>query len=272
MTVESLSNRARTLIGKFIAVVLEAYAPPFYRHKANDGTESNLPFLNAVGTYQWQVQLSEHREKYTDALNRRTKSLFAYAQEVQEVAEEINTRTTFQSEKDLAVELTEWAASGVRILCDDTPTARAFNQFIDVEVSPDGTLNLQRAIEAKAEANASLVATEFQATKDRIEQWQSTGLRMLTRLKLLGPMNDSTVATVPTPAQGTRRAGRLPRDESEAMRAAMLAKLIKHPSMKDDIPALAREAGVNERTARRWIEEDQKRYEETRAAMPDDGE
>jgi hypothetical protein len=50
----------------------------------------------------------------------------------------------------------------------------------------------------------------------------------------------------------TRR-GRMPKAESEARRAAMQAKLTKYPAMKDDIPALASEAGVSERQARRWV-------------------
>lgn len=71
--------------------------------------------------------------------------------------------------------------------------------------------------------------------------------------------------------KATRR-GRMKTDESEARRAAMLAKLFKHPSMKDDIPALAREAGVNPKTVKRWLADDDKEYQELRAAMPEESE
>jgi hypothetical protein len=142
---------------------------------------------------------------------------------------------------DLAISPSdESAATAARLRAEIKADAAQLNQYAN-----------KRGIDAKAVRLLALSGDgrHFVEAKDAIEQIKAATAH--------GVVN---------------RAGRLPKDESEARRAAMLAMLIKHPSMKDDIPALAREAGVNERTARRWIKEDQKRFEETRAAMPDDGE
>jgi hypothetical protein len=58
------------------------------------------------------------------------------------------------------------------------------------------------------------------------------------------------------------RRGRLNRDESEAKRTEMLAKLRQHPTMTDDLSSLATEIGVSESTVRRWIGEEQRRFTE----------
>lgn len=62
-------------------------------------------------------------------------------------------------------------------------------------------------------------------------------------------------------AVGKRR-GRLPKDESDARKAAMMAYLVKHPSMKDDLPALAREVGADRKTVESWLQEMERQYRE----------
>ena len=66
----------------------------------------------------------------------------------------------------------------------------------------------------------------------------------------------------------TKRRGRLPKGESEAKRADMLAKIHQHPSLKDDVPELARMVDVGESTVRRWLDEEERKYRESNAARP----
>jgi hypothetical protein len=63
-----------------------------------------------------------------------------------------------------------------------------------------------------------------------------------------------------------KRRGRLSKADREAAMAALAAALQKHPTLKDDPPALAREAGVSESTARRWVEELDEKYRESAPA------
>jgi len=70
----------------------------------------------------------------------------------------------------------------------------------------------------------------------------------------------------PTPK--TSRRGRLPKEESEAKRAAMLATLRKHPSLKDDVKELARQVGAPERTVRRWLDSEDEEYRKIIASQP----
>ncbi len=67
----------------------------------------------------------------------------------------------------------------------------------------------------------------------------------------------------------TKRRGRLPKGESAAKRAEMLATLSQHPTLKDDVAKLANMVGVSESTARRWLEEEEERYRQSRAAHPE---
>ncbi len=69
-----------------------------------------------------------------------------------------------------------------------------------------------------------------------------------------------------------RRSGRLPKDESEGRRMDMLATLRTHSSLKDDPAALARLVKVSESTVRRWLQEEEQKYLESKAAQPDDGD
>jgi hypothetical protein len=66
------------------------------------------------------------------------------------------------------------------------------------------------------------------------------------------------------------RRGRMRKDDSEASRAAMLAYLVKHPSMKDDIAGLAIEAGVSPKQARRWRDEWAKAEKQRTDEQPDE--
>lgn len=69
-----------------------------------------------------------------------------------------------------------------------------------------------------------------------------------------------------------KRRGRLSKEESEARRANMLATICQHPSLMRDVPALARMVGVSESTARRWLDEEQQKYLESKAARPEPDE
>jgi hypothetical protein len=68
------------------------------------------------------------------------------------------------------------------------------------------------------------------------------------------------------PSNETKRRGRLPKAESDAKRASMLATLREHPSLKDDVGHLARMVNVGESTVRRWLGEEQQMYLESKAA------
>ncbi len=58
-----------------------------------------------------------------------------------------------------------------------------------------------------------------------------------------------------------RRRGRLEKTTAETLRVEMLAKLFKHPSLKDDPRELALQTGVSERTIRRWLEREGKKHQ-----------
>lgn len=65
------------------------------------------------------------------------------------------------------------------------------------------------------------------------------------------------------------RAGRLPKEDSKILRAVMLAKIREHPTLKEDIPALASAVGVSESTIRRWLDEEQQKFNELLKAKRD---
>lgn len=71
---------------------------------------------------------------------------------------------------------------------------------------------------------------------------------------------------------GKGRRGRLRRKDSEAKRAGMLAKVRQHLTLKDDPKLLASEFGVSESTARRWLNAEEQRYLDSRAANADPDE
>jgi hypothetical protein len=73
-------------------------------------------------------------------------------------------------------------------------------------------------------------------------------------------------------AKVKRRAGRLPKAESEGKRMDMLARLRTHPSLKDEPAALANMVHVSAKTVRRWLDEEEAKYRESKAAQPDDGD
>lgn len=73
------------------------------------------------------------------------------------------------------------------------------------------------------------------------------------------------------PADKPRR-GRMNKADSEAKRAQLLATIRQHRSLIDDPAALASQVGVSESTARRWIEDEQQKYLESKAANPADGD
>lgn len=70
----------------------------------------------------------------------------------------------------------------------------------------------------------------------------------------------------------SKRRGRLPKTESDAKRAHMLATLRQHPSLKEDVGKLARMVEIGESTVRRWIEEEEQKYRESKVARPEPAE
>ncbi len=64
------------------------------------------------------------------------------------------------------------------------------------------------------------------------------------------------------------RRGRLSKEESDAKRATMLATIRQHPSLKDDPAKLAQDVGVSESTVRRWLDDEERKYRESRPARP----
>ena len=71
---------------------------------------------------------------------------------------------------------------------------------------------------------------------------------------------------------GKRRAGRLSKEDGEAKQAYMLALIRQHPTLKDDPGELARLVGVSESTIRRWLEDEEQKYRESKAANPEPAE
>jgi hypothetical protein len=67
----------------------------------------------------------------------------------------------------------------------------------------------------------------------------------------------------------SRQRGRLNKDDSKAKRASLLATIRQHPSLKDDPAKLGGMVGVSESTARRWLNDEEKKYRESRAANPE---
>ena len=86
-----------------------------------------------------------------------------------------------------------------------------------------------------------------------------------------GTGNDQSGGPVES-SNETKRRGRLPKAESDAKRADMLATLRQHPSLKDDVGTLAGMVGVGESTVRRWLDEEQQKYLESQAARPEPAE
>ncbi|HUO07056.1 MAG TPA: hypothetical protein VM008_01895 [Phycisphaerae bacterium] len=64
------------------------------------------------------------------------------------------------------------------------------------------------------------------------------------------------------PLNTTKRRGRMPKVDSEARKATLIAILVKHPSMKDDITALARKVCADPKTVKSWIDENENHYRE----------
>jgi hypothetical protein len=72
--------------------------------------------------------------------------------------------------------------------------------------------------------------------------------------------------------QQRRHCGRLPKADSEAKRADLLANIRQHPTLKDDPAALANMVDVSESTVRRWIKAEEAKYLASKPANPDRGE
>lgn len=102
--------------------------------------------------------------------------------------------------------------------------------------------------------------------------------RLLARA---GEVDDAAAASSSAPAgqaskpkndKPARKRGRLSKAESDAKRAYMLAKIRMHATLKDDPAELANIVGVSETTVRRWLDEEEQKYLDSRAANPDPDE
>ncbi len=68
--------------------------------------------------------------------------------------------------------------------------------------------------------------------------------------------------------ESTIRRGRLPKGESEAKHTEMLVVLRQHPSLKDDPARLAKEIKIGIKTVKRWLDDDRRKYTESRSCQP----
>lgn len=75
-----------------------------------------------------------------------------------------------------------------------------------------------------------------------------------------GPAGDGSV----------RRTGRLPKAESEGLRALLLATVWQHPGMMDDPEGLSRLVGVSVKTARRWCNDLRESFRNQRNSNTDE--
>lgn len=74
-------------------------------------------------------------------------------------------------------------------------------------------------------------------------------------------------APVTAPASKPRR-GRLKREDSKAKETTMLALIVQHPTLMDDVPELSKRVGVGITTVRRWMNKEREKYRQSKAAMP----
>lgn len=102
----------------------------------------------------------------------------------------------------------------------------------------------------------------------QIEGWRAAWQQRLGGADAVPPQPPAARLEVPQPTQlpPPSRKGRLPKEESAARRATMLATLRQHPSYRDDIPKLAAACGVKSPTVTRWLEEETQKYLASRAA------
>jgi hypothetical protein len=70
--------------------------------------------------------------------------------------------------------------------------------------------------------------------------------------------------------EGEAHRGRLPKDEAEARRTAMLATVRKHPSLKDDPERLGPMVGVSVSSIRRWLAEEERKFQESVGARDEE--
>lgn len=117
-----------------------------------------------------------------------------------------------------------------------------------------------------------------------LEEWErlaKVALRALEQAEPGATAIPATARTVPdltapppvvVEQQQQQRRGRLPKEEREAKRASMLATIRQHSSLKDDPAKLAADIGVSESTIRRWLDDEQEAYRNSKAARaePDD--
>ncbi len=97
-------------------------------------------------------------------------------------------------------------------------------------------------------------------------------LRWLADSSTYPPSNHGTRDDPSQSGGNTKRRGRLPKAEGDAKRVDMLAKLRQHPTLKEDVGKLAGMVGVSEPTARRWLDEEEQRYRESRAGLHADSD
>ena len=117
-------------------------------------------------------------------------------------------------------------------------------------------------------------STESVRTPEDRLRWIAEANEYQQRLqnKILSKATGGLLPADVEPLEKAQRRGRLPKEESDAKRAQMLATLRQHCSLKDDICRLADMVGVSESTARRWLEEEEQKYRESKAARPESAE
>jgi hypothetical protein len=66
---------------------------------------------------------------------------------------------------------------------------------------------------------------------------------------------------------GRAKRGRMPKHDSDAKKAEMLATIHQHPTLANDIPALAKRNGVGEKTLRTWLKQEHHKFLNSAAAQ-----
>ncbi len=122
-----------------------------------------------------------------------------------------------------------------------------------------------------------LAAWYTAAVKQKTDQYQQHDLRVL--LEALGAIANGRKAQdadlhkladalggTPANTTGKKKAGRKSKEDSAALRQTLAAMVREHGSLKYDIPTLAKSIGISESQARRYLDDEEKKYLKSAAA------
>jgi hypothetical protein len=170
-------------------------------------------------------------------------------------------------------------AVAVALLCRTRPDPSS----VDRRILPRETLDaISRAADVlegelsaypprKAEPTNAVDATCGQTAEGQPLDAGSAGEAQTAKPIGAGQTHGGMTPGAESPAR-ERRGGRLRKDDSDAKRVLMLATLRAHPSLRDAPGTLGNMVGVSESTARRWLEDEERKYRESKAANPEPAE